>query len=679
MNKQVNGTNVYYQEKLQEQLKQVEYNQKILIENTRKLDEAKIYISVYEDKKLSECTASFFQHISSQDFELFLTPFTLRYISACQVEKDSFQVIFNEHFNPLQAREFLNRFTIYTLIKSESKQKKLIDELLNTISLDRLKAAVFSISHSQILEEDPLSDKNLLGRIQADSLIFPDLSNCKFSSGDSDTLKTIWKICIEDIDNFLEAFDTISQTPTNAMDAMQLIQMHQMSMALFSDIGRLNPFSNAGTQILGSIGLMFVPFIMNAARKLYVHYLTKTPSNLPPLYIYSDPNFYQGVAPVKNRDDILDQILTAWKQQLTPILIGESGCGKTSILIELARRIHQGVFPEFPQNEEYKVFGGTATSLASAGGLFGGNNHMNRIFDKISDKKDNTILLLDEIQGFDDAQKMLLRSRFDNNPNSVRYAVFATTTEGAKTFYEGDDGSLERRFIRIIVPKFTSEETQYILHNQSRSLASTLVIHPAVINRIVGHVNGEFAQSKKILFHVLRKALKKNQTLPSQEKYKRNMDALNLITTLHQRNILMGIHDSKLISQMIQLDKEKSKLEAHLQQEKLNIQNYDILIAKRNQILYKILDVSQEMLELFNDFLKSKGKNSGQIHPDEEAMYFENTDFKNQIENLTKKFIYYNYFLNPILCKKIKDFEEEHDLISEVTNEFITDDDLKVD
>ena len=52
----------------------------------------------------------------------------------------------------------------------------------------------------------------------------------------------------------------------------------------------------------------------------------------------------------------------AWKQGITPILVGERGCGKTSIPIEVAKRIYLKAFT-FLSGKDFWAFGGFAESL----------------------------------------------------------------------------------------------------------------------------------------------------------------------------------------------------------------------------------------------------------------------------------------------------------------------------
>lgn len=178
-------------------------------------------------------------------------------------------------------------------------------------------------------------------------------------------------------------------------------------------------------------------------------------SELSHVLSYNDPLFHLNVCQINNRSVIFDEILAAWMQRTTPILVGPAQSDTSSILSELARRIHERVLPGF-QEKECKVFGGSVASLLGAAGFFGANRHLDRLFKKIADKRDCAILALAGTHLFKHDQHVLLRSYLDSDPRSIRYAVFSTTPEGALEFFGEDDGSLARRFRLLDVSNLTA-------------------------------------------------------------------------------------------------------------------------------------------------------------------------------------------------------------------------------
>lgn len=607
----------------------------------------------------------YFQNISQADFNVLLTSLVTFFLSQGESYVTNFKQILETRFSQVQFAQFVHRYTSQLLLKEEALQQKSVCNLLALITLNRIKAIAAETFPPATFE------RNLFRRVKSDALIFPSLSNYQPPNDFSTKCRTIWKICIEDMENFLEAFDRLTGSPTRGQDAMFFVNSYQMAMKVATSLTGEKPPQGS------EIALGLIPFMMNAIRKVYMHYYCKTPSAsaLNPLVHYSDPHFYEGVAPINNRNQILEEVAQAWSQNITPILVGAPGCGKTSILIEIARRIHLKKFPGF-NGGDYKAFGGSATSLASIGGI----EHIERLLKKIGAKREFTILLLEEIHAFSDSQKNLLSSFFDHSPHSIRYAVFATTTDGAKEFFKGDDGSLARRFININVPDLSKDETKFVLYHQARSMSPTMMISCEVIERIVTASEGNFAKSIKLLCHVLRKALNKNIACPSQKAYNEKVTQLKVAEETHLNHLgRIGNGRQQSADIIYEMEIEKNALEAKLEKERLVIKNHVIYLTKRTQLTYRVLDVSQKILKDFQGFLLMKGENIKQITPAKEENYFLHHSFQKTIESSSKEFIYYNVFLNDVLNNKISEFEKEYDLISEITNEFITDDDLKME
>ena len=628
----------------------------------RKVSRMRTYISTFEcDEKRMELwnKLGHFKAIKENKFDELLNPLIRCFLSESEFPRyvDAFENFLQNEFQEHQLFAFADRFSFHILFQQASIQEKYVKQFLQLVTLERIKALTIDVFPPKTFDSD------LLNRVKADTSVFSWLSTCAAPIGPSAS-RTIWKICIEDIDNILASFDMLTAAPITAGEAMAFCNIYLGAIKIFASTPEALPF-------------IWVPFAINILRKLYITYCTKTPSTLPPLLVFSDPNFYQCVVPITNRDHILNEISGAWNERVTPILVGESGCGKTSILIEVARRINKRVFPGL-SGKGYKVFGGSAFELANAAGPFNGYGHIVGTFKKISAKKEYTILLLDEIQTFDTAQKALLKTYFDNSPQSIRYAVFATTEQGAEDFFKEDDGSLARRFKRINVPNLKIQETRLALNREVRSLVPNLTINPNVIARIVIHANGKLNQSKKILYQVLRKVQQHNTRRYSQEAYNDKSNELDLANEEYVGQLTLDHSEITSNARRIsQLQKEKNELEEKLQSEGLIITNYAILLVKRTQLMYKIFGISQEMSRKFQKYLISKGEKPDQVSKTKEEKLF--SEFKDKIDKYTKEFIYYNFFLKNALNKKIREFEEEHGFISQITDDFVKEEDLVLD
>lgn len=666
----------------------IEANNKALLELNQKISHMRIFMPTLEcDSRDALCKmrqAGYCQSLNKAEFQTQLTGFISCLLSEGVFASNMTNVlnILNSGFDAGQFKTFLQQLSSVLLLKTAANQEAVITRCVSLIRDQRLRLAA-----SPQFSADGFN-RFLLLRLKADALVYPILSKNLAQKSLSGEHKSIWRICIEDLDNFLLSFDMLTDTPITNQDAASFTGTYQMSLAVLGQFGTTMATAigaaagGAATVAAGAaaagIGLavLFIPFILNAARKMYFHRIATTPSKLPPLLVFSDPDFYRGVASINNRDHILNQINAAWNDNVTPILVGDSGCGKTSILIELARRINEKTLPGF-QGNGFKLFGGSAASLVSAGGQFGGNGHIDRIFKKIAQKREHTILALDEIHIFNEEQKALLRSFFDNQPNTIRYAVFATTHDGAAEFYKGDDGSLDRRFRRITVPDLTTEETESVLIHQALSMAPLLTVHHEVIGRIVRTAKGKFASSRKILCQILRKAHIRNTTYASQKAFDQKVTELELAKHEHGKRVGMGhLHSQESAERLNGLNKEMNALKNRIDDEKLVIKNHEVLLAKRTQLRFKIFELSHEIQECFQKHLHSQRIAASEITADTELLYFLAPAFTRQIEAKVQEFIYYHFVLQETLNKRLAEFEQKHGLMSTITSDFVTDDEL---
>ncbi|MCE5318139.1 MAG: ATP-binding protein [Parachlamydia sp.] len=585
----------------------------------------------------------------------------------CFISSDGFthlKNLFTNRFINLTDEEFqimANRLAHFIHLMKGSEHEEVIKRFLNLTRNIRVNEAIKIVFHTDNFNQD------LLSIVQANVSAFSLLIKYTPPTGFWTEMKKICRICIEDIDNYLEAFDILTSTPITGSDAQNYFSAYQMTMLVFKE---------TTDQILPSCLSIGFPFLFNAIRKVYIEYFQKTPSSLPPLKEFTDPNFYLSVAPVNNRNDILEKIKQCWQSKTIPILVGEPGCGKTSVLVEVARRIAMNQFG-LPGNG-YKAFGGSAIALTSAGGMYGGNDHIRRTLTKIVSKSEHTVLLLDEVEAFTQDQKLMLREFF-GGPKPIRYAVFATTTAGKDVFFEKDDGSSDRRFEVIHVPNFSPDETNIILQNQARSMASNFIIKEEVTTRIVKHTNGDLSKSRKLLSRVIRKAAKQNNTYPSQEALDQTESALVLAQGRHFNQIQINpIEATKTSEPLNQLEKAKLALEEKLKSEKVTVNDHARLLTKRQQLTYKIIEISQTILQIFKEDLLSKRRQLDQLSAEDASNYFRENSLQTKIAPLVKEFAYYSFWFQPYLSEKIREFEQEHNFVSEITNNFVTAADLNL-
>lgn len=172
--------------------------------------------------------------------------------------------------------------------------------------------------------------------------------------------------------------------------------------------------------------------------------------------------------PLIGRDDIIEKMVQTLgrRQKNNPLIIGDSGTGKTAIVEGLAERINTGNVPEFLQNKIiYSVDVGSLLAGAKYRGDFEG-----RLKNIIKEAKENpnVILFIDEIHnivgaGSTSGSSMdaanLLKPALSRGEISC---IGATTFQEYRQHFEKDRG-LNRRFQRIDLKEPSAEESLKIL------------------------------------------------------------------------------------------------------------------------------------------------------------------------------------------------------------------------
>ena len=174
--------------------------------------------------------------------------------------------------------------------------------------------------------------------------------------------------------------------------------------------------------------------------------------------------------PLIGRDDIIEKMIQTLgrRQKNNPLIIGDSGVGKTAIVEGLAEKINLGQVPDFLQNKTiYSVDVGSLLAGAKYRGDFEG-----RLKNILKEAKadPNIILFIDEIHnivgaGSTSGSSMdaanLLKPALSKGEISC---IGATTFQEYRQHFEKDRG-LNRRFQRIDIKEPTVDDTVQILES----------------------------------------------------------------------------------------------------------------------------------------------------------------------------------------------------------------------
>jgi len=267
------------------------------------------------------------------------------------------------------------------------------------------------------------------------------------------------------------------------------------------------------------------------------------------------------------------------KTKNNPVIIGESGVGKTAIVEGLAQRIHRGEVPDFLKDAElYELKISSLMGGASVRGAL--EERVTKLMDAIADSEKNIILFIDEIHtigtsvggGSDTTLSNLFKPALSRNKIRI---IGATTLDEYRKFIETDK-ALERRLQSIFVEPPSVRESVAIL----RGLRDTYEAFHGLKIKDASLVTAAELSERYITFRnlpdkaidlideALARVRSENEMTPSE------------MSDLAQKLLLLKIEINSLKKE----DDEDSKKELEeLQKEKANTQErYDTIERKFN-------------------------------------------------------------------------------------------------
>lgn len=269
--------------------------------------------------------------------------------------------------------------------------------------------------------------------------------------------------------------------------------------------------------------------------------------------------------PLIGRQDVLDKMIQTLGRKLknNPLLIGDSGVGKTAIVEGLAERIVQKKVPDFLLDKViYSVDLGSLLAGAKFRGDFEGR--LKKILKEAQDNK-NTILFFDEIHtlvgagstsgGSMDASQLIkpLLSK------GLIPCIGATTFQEYRQHFEKDRG-LSRRFQKIDIKEPSTEETFLILKGLQNQFESFHQVHYSEdsLKSIVDLANKYMNKS-----HFPDKAIDLLDEVASYVKIKLGKNTIEKQDVLHVVSQISGVPSQTMTSdESLQLKDLEMKLKS---------------------------------------------------------------------------------------------------------------------
>ena len=322
--------------------------------------------------------------------------------------------------------------------------------------------------------------------------------------------------------------------------------------------------------------------------------------------------------PVIGRDEEINRVIEILSRRTknNPILVGEAGVGKTSIVEELARRI---VNKEVPNNLLNKRIVNLDMASLVAGTKYRGEfeEKLKKILSELETDK-NIILFIDEIhtlvgaggaEGAIDASNIFKPALARNKIKCIG----ATTTLEYKKYIE-EDSALDRRFQKVHIRKLKDDEVLQILLKLKPIYMKyhNVKIDDNILKDIVNlsnryiHDRNEPDRSIDVLDEVCaRVSLKENKTKKEYNKYLKELNNIR-----NKKNIKLK---EKKYKELKHLKEEENKIQDKLNKLELKItSNKSINIVKKQDIASIISSRTKipinEVLNDNKDIIKSLEK-----------------------------------------------------------------------
>jgi len=270
-------------------------------------------------------------------------------------------------------------------------------------------------------------------------------------------------------------------------------------------------------------------------------------------------------------DEIARTLIASKTVKTHPLLIGESGIGKTETAKAFVEAVEKGHYPELKGKQIFYI------NAAELIGKEDGTRILARINEIMGRHRDDIILIFDEIHivcekrsnsAFGDQLKTML----DEGPNKFPHFIGITTKEEYYRHIYSENPAFARRFKQIKIDSTSMVETLQVLRNTLLKQEPRILVTPDGLERLVEKTNEAFgldtaqpASSLKVLSLCIKKTAE-TQRSPLEQKIEavRNQIQFHYLKRSKQKSVVEGL-ERELAELETLLRREKEELEVFYQ------------------------------------------------------------------------------------------------------------------
>lgn len=373
----------------------------------------------------------------------------------------------------------------------------------------------------------------------------------------------------------------------------------------------------AAATIFSSLALVAVTYMV-----VYLKYIKPAPLHLHPGDNLTDLAIKKQLLEVTARQEIAAKIIKMWELNSQfgepikhPVLVGESGVGKSKILNEVAKQMSEHPLSKHPQFKHVQLHSFNANHLVDGQG---DPEHWELVLKNTEGYENKTALFVDEVSGGFRETKIfgnLILTAMDKYP----YMAFATTREEYKNTIKNsknDEAHLEgetkknkrhpfkRRGLKYDVQPLKDEQVQLCLAQALKKVKSDFQISNEVVERL-SHLENydeifkgcpQPLTSKTLLYMAILEASQKK--LDRKNELRQKKDERELLD-LQWENLNCPASSSEIGRQIFEklkvLDEEISSLTVKVLQEERDLNEFNSLRDKLSEVVLQYKKLSLEI------------------------------------------------------------------------------------